>query len=145
MKIAVASDHGGLELKKELLNFLSNNLGLEVEDLGTYSTDSVDYPDFAHKVAEKVESGQVERGLLVCGSGIGMCMAANRHRGIRAVVLETDYDAKMSRLHNNANVACLGGRVISSDLARELLTIWFSTEFEGDRHIKRIEKIELKN
>lgn len=143
MKIAIAADHGGFELKESLKKYLKDTFKFEVIDLGTSSTNSVDYPDFAHKVAVKVENGEVDRGVLVCGSGIGMCMAAGKHKGVRAVVLHDEYDAEMSRKHNDANVACLGGRVTSFDDARVFLNIWFSTEFEGARHTRRVDKIEI--
>jgi ribose 5-phosphate isomerase B len=144
MKIALASDHGGYELKEELKTYIEKSSKFEVNDFGTDSEESVDYPDFAHKVANEVENGKADFGVLVCGSGIGMSMAANRHKGVRAVVLHDKYDAEMSRLHNNANVACLGGRVTPVERAKELLGIFFETAFEGDRHVRRIQKIENK-
>lgn len=144
MKIALASDHGGYELKEELKTYIENSLKFEVRDFGTDSKDPVDYPEFAHIVAGEIEGGRADFGVLVCGSGIGMCMAANRHEGVRAVVLHDKHDAQMSRLHNDANVACLGGRVTSFEKAKEFLDIFFKTAFEGDRHIRRIKKIENK-
>lgn len=143
MKIAIASDHGGFELKEKLKGYLKNSLKCDIVDLGTNSAGSVDYPDFAHKSALMVSSGEAERAVLICGSGIGMCMAANRHKNVRAAVLHDPYDAEMSRLHNDANVACLGGRVTSFKKGKKLLDIWFATSFEGGRHTRRVEKIEL--
>jgi ribose 5-phosphate isomerase B len=142
MKIAIASDHAGFELKEEVRAYLNDALGFEVVDLGTNSTESVDYPDLAHKLAATISNKEVEFAVLVCGSGIGMCMAANRHEHVRAAVLRESYDAEMSRLHNNANVACLGARVTPPETAKELLALWFKTDFEGGRHERRVNKIE---
>ena len=141
MKIAIASDHGGFMLKASLVTALQKE-GHAVEDLGTRSTESVDYPDFAHAVAKLVASGAVERGILVCGSGVGMCITANKHRGVRAVVCSETYSAKMSRQHNDANVLCLGERVVGPGLAWDIVSIWLKEAAEGDRHAKRRDKIE---
>lgn len=141
MKVAVASDHAGIELK-EFAKTLLQNMGCEVQDLGTSSEASVDYPDFAQAACRKVLSGEVERGVLVCGSGIGMTMAANRFRGIRAALCSDLYTAKFSRLHNDANVLCLAGRLIGKGLAEEILKVWMSTGFEGGRHERRLKKLD---
>lgn len=140
MRIAVGSDHAGFSLKESLKAFLTEG-GHEVVDLGTHSEERADYPDFAGAVARAVDSGEADRGVLVCGSGIGMCMGANRLKGVRAAVLCDDYDAGMSRRHNDANVACLGARKVDAERARELLDIFLSTPFEGGRHEGRVRKL----
>ncbi len=140
MKVAIASDHGGYKLKESLKELLSND-GIEVLDEGCFSTDSVDYPDYAKKVGMDVVSGKAEFGVLICTSGIGMSIAANKVRGIRAAYLFNEDGAKFSRLHNNANVMCIGAKYVSADLALKLARIFFSTEFEGGRHLRRIDKI----
>ena len=142
MKIAIASDHAGYELKEKLKNHLESLSDCEVIDLGTGSPDSVDYPDFAHALSSKISSHECEKGVLVCGSGIGMCMTANRHPDVRAVVLRVPDDATMSRLHNDANVACLGERFTPYEEARQLLDTWLNASFEGGRHSRRVTKIE---
>lgn len=140
--IAVGCDHAGYELKNELIRHLKDR-GFEVEDLGTYSTDSCDYPDYAKKVCEEVVSGRAEKGLLVCGTGIGMSMAANKVRGIRAAVLTDEFSAQATREHNDANVLCLGARVLDTERAVKLLDIFLDTPFsEGANHIRRISKLE---
>lgn len=141
MKIAIASDHAGFKLKKFLKEYLSQN-GHDVLDLGTTSEDSVDYPEFGRKVAEKVAAKEAAFGVLACGSGIGMCIVANRVRGIRAVVLNDEFDAEMSRRHNDANVACLAGRKVQFDKAKQLISIWLSTAFEGGRHERRVKGMD---
>lgn len=141
MKIAIASDHAGFELKEDIKKYLKDT-DFEVEDLGTNSAESVDYPDFAHRLASKINIGEIEKGIMICGSGIGMCMTANRYENVRAVVLHDPYDAEMSRLHNNANVACLGARMTPFEKSKELIDIWLNTEFEGGRHERRVKKIE---
>lgn len=143
MKLAIASDHAGFELKETLVHYLSSH-GCDCQDLGTSSaTTSVDYPDFASRVAKLVAEKSVDRGVLVCGSGIGMAIAANRIPGARAVVLRDSFDAEMSRRHNDANIACLGARITSAKEASRLLDIWLSTAFEGDRHIRRVQKLDI--
>jgi len=142
MKLAIGSDHAALALKNRLRDQL-REWGYEVEDLGTNSTESVDYPDFAHAVAKAVQEGRCERGVLVCGTGLGMAMTANRHRGIRAAVCGDIYSARMSRLHNDANVLCMGARVLAPEYAIELLKCWLDTPYEGTRHVRRVAKIEL--
>ena len=140
--IAVGCDHAGYELKNELIRHLKER-GFEVADLGTYSTDSCDYPDYAKKVCEEVVSGRAEKGLLVCGTGIGMSMAANKVRGIRAAVLTDEFSAQATREHNDANVLCLGARVLDTERAVKLLDIFLDTPFsEGANHIRRISKLE---
>ena len=140
--IAVGCDHAGYELKNELIRHLKDR-GFEVEDLGTYSTESCDYPDYAKKVCEEVVSGRAEKGLLVCGTGIGMSIAANKVRGIRAAVLTDEFSAQATREHNDANVLCLGARVLDTERAVKLLDIFLDTPFsEGANHIRRIGKLE---
>jgi len=138
MKIAVGSDHGGLELKNIIVTFL-NDIDVEGLDIGCNSPDSVDYPDFAGAVCAKIQAGQCERGILVCGTGIGMSIAANRNRDIRAALCHEAFTARMSREHNNANVLCLGGRVIGSEVALDIVRVWLETEFAGDRHQRRLD------
>jgi ribose 5-phosphate isomerase B len=140
MKIAIASDHAGLSLKIELVEVLQAR-GDRVEDLGTHSGDSVDYPDFASQVARAVGKGEVERGVLVCGTGIGMSIVANKHRGVRAAVCTSDFEARMARAHNDANVLCVGQRVVGPGLARSILEAFLNTAFEGGRHERRVQKI----
>ncbi len=140
MKIALGCDHGGLEHKNAIANFLKEN-GFEVTDFGIYEQVSVDYPDIAKKVCESIQKGECERGILVCGTGIGMSIAANKHKGIRAACCSEHFSAKYTRLHNNTNILCLGGRVIGVGTALELAEIFVNTEFEGGRHQKRVDKI----
>jgi len=139
---AVASDHAGIELRRVLCEAIERR-GLEVRDLGTHTTESCDYPDYAHALAAAIERGEVEQGLLVCGTGVGMSLAANRHPGVRAVVCSEVLSARMSRKHNNANVLCLGARVIGQDTALDILDTFLSTDFEGGRHTGRVAKINL--
>lgn len=141
MKIVIASDHAGFKLKEEVKSYLSTLKDVKFVDYGTFSEDSVDYPDYGFKAAGEVSNGHADRAILFCGSGIGMCMVANRLKNVRAVVLRSDYDAIMSRRHNDANVACLGGRVTSFDEAVKWIDIWFKTPFEGGRHERRVKKI----
>jgi len=138
--IAIAADHGGYDLKTLLIPEIAA-LGFEVLDLGTNSLESVDYPDFAAALARAVESGQVARGVLVCGTGIGIAIAANRHRGVRAAVCHDATTARLARQHNDANVLALGARVIGAEVARDCLRIFLATEFEGGRHSRRIAKM----
>src|SRR5690606_36440438 len=142
VRLVVAADHGGFRLKSELVDLLRKG-GHEVDDLGAHGAESTDYPDFAHAAAERVASGAAERGILVCGSGVGMAIAANRHRGIRAVVCSDVYTARMSREHNDANVLCLGERVVGPGLAWEITSTWLGVGADpGDRHVRRRAKIE---
>ena len=140
LRMGVASDHAGLELKRALLTELEKR-GIEVQDFGTDSAASCDYPDFAHALANALEAGTVSRGLLVCGTGVGMSIAANRHAGVRAVVCSEPLSAKMSRRHNDANVLCLGARVVGQDTALDILEAFLGAEFEGGRHAGRVAKI----
>ncbi len=139
MKIAIGSDHGGFGLKQALADKLSG-LGHEVLDLGADSAGSVDYPDFADLVCAHVLDGSAEYGILVCGTGIGMSMAANRYRGIRAALCTDEYSARMSREHNDANVLCLGDRVMGKGMAESIVEVWLSTSFSAGRHMRRIDK-----
>ncbi len=138
MKIAVGSDHGGFVYKQLVIDFLQN-IGQEIEDVGCYSTDSVDYPNQADKVCEKVRNGECERGILICGTGIGMSIAANRHDGIRAALCHEAFTARMSREHNNANVLCIGERVLGQEIALDVVGTWVETEFAGGRHQRRLD------
>jgi ribose 5-phosphate isomerase B len=140
--LLVASDHAGFALKEHLKGVL-DRLGIAYEDMGTASEASCDYPDFAHRVAEAVGSGKADRGLLVCGTGQGMVMAANRHRGVRAALPHDEQTARLSREHNDSNVLALGGRVLSPERAEAILKVWLETGFLGGRHAQRVAKIEL--
>ncbi len=142
MKIAFGSDHAGFEGRREAIR-VAQELGYEVIDLGCQDTTSVDYPDYAHQVASRVQTGEAELGVLVCGTGQGMAMAANRHRGVRAAVITDQITAEYARAHNDANVACFGERVIGVEAIGELLRLFLSTSFAGDRHRRRVDKIEL--
>ncbi len=138
--IAVASDHGGFELKAKLQARLEG-LGWTVLDLGVNGPESVDYPDYAHAVADALKDGRAERGLLVCGSGIGISIAANRHAHVRAALIHDAYGARMCRQHNDANVIVFGGRTTGDEVALDCLKIFLETEFEGGRHQRRIDKL----
>jgi ribose 5-phosphate isomerase B len=138
--IAIGSDHAGYELK-ETIKELLKSMGVEFKDFGTTSTESTDYPDYAHAVAQAVNSGQADRGILVCGTGIGMAITANKHQGIRAANVESIASAKLSREHNDANILALGARITPPDLAKEIVKIFLATKFEGGRHQRRVDKI----
>jgi ribose 5-phosphate isomerase B len=140
MKLAIGSDHAGLVLKRELRRALDERK-LAVEDFGTHTEDSVDYPDFAAQVARAVSLGECALGVLVCGTGIGMSIAANKYRGVRAAVCTTEFEARMARAHNDANVLCLGSRVVGAGLAKEIVEAFLDQPFEGGRHERRVEKI----
>ena len=140
MKIALASDHAGYA-EKERLKPLLGELGLEVEDLGTVSEESVDYPDYARRVAERVARGEVQQGVLVCGSGTGMAIAANKVQGVRAAVAWSEETARLARQHNDANVLALGARTTPPEEIPKIVRAWFSTAFDGGRHSGRVEKI----
>lgn len=143
MRVAIASDHGGFQLKATLVHDLQK-AGIAVEDLGPSSDASVDYPEYAHAVATGIASGKWERGILVCGTGVGMSIAANRHAGVRAVNCSDVYTAKLSRSHNDANVLCIGQRVVGSGLAWEIVDAWLKEPASMDeRHARRRAKIEL--
>jgi ribose 5-phosphate isomerase B len=140
-RIPIASDHAGYELKQHLGAALEK-LGYEVEDLGTHSPASTDYADFAHPLAEKVEHGEVKRGVLLCGTGLGMSYAANRHSGVRAAVAWSPEVARLAREHNDANILILPARFVSEDEGVEILKTWLETQFEGGRHAGRLAKID---
>lgn len=138
MKVAIGSDHGGFNMK-EAIRELVIQLGHEVEDVGCFSSESVHYPDFAKHVCQKVISAEAETGILICGTGLGMSMAANKHRRIRAALCHDHYTAAKSREHNNANVLCMGERVLGLGVAEEIIRAWFTTRFDGGRHQQRIQ------
>ena len=141
MKVAIAADHAGFEYKEKAKEYLKSK-GYEVLDFGTNSSERVDYPDFGHKAAEAIASGEAERGVFVCGSGIGISIVANRHKGVRAVDATSVEMAKLSREHNDANVLAFGERLISWDEAKKIIDVFFATPFEGGRHTGRVEKID---
>lgn len=140
MTIAIGCDHAGIELKEEIISLLKN-LNIEFIDFGTDTPESVDYPDFGEKVSKAVSTGKIEKGILICGTGIGMSIVANKFPGVRASLCNELYTAKMSRLHNNANILVLGGRIVGKDLAKEIVRTWVNTPFEGNRHSRRVDKI----
>lgn len=140
MKIAIGSDHGGLALKEAIVSFLQGR-NIEVVDFGTNSDSSVDYPDFAEKVARPVAAGEVDRGIVICGTGIGISIAANKIPGIRAALVTDLFMARMAREHNDANVLALGGRILSPAQGCELVAAWLDATFEGGRHQGRLDKI----
>ena len=141
MKIAIGADHGGYELKNVIISFLEKN-NYEYKDFGTYNSDSIDYPIIAREVANQVADGKFNRGIIICGSGLGVAITANKVKGIRAVTCHDTYSARMSIKHNNANILTMGGRIIGPDLACDIVKIWLDSEFEGGRHQKRIDMIE---
>jgi ribose 5-phosphate isomerase B len=138
--IVVGSDHGGYELK-EAVKALLLERGIAIEDEGTENGDSVDYPDFGERVARKVSSGKAEKGILACGTGIGMSIVANKFPGVRAALVADPYMAKMAKEHNNANILVLGGRVLDENEAREMVAVWLDANFAGGRHQGRLDKI----
>ncbi|OIN66837.1 ribose 5-phosphate isomerase B [Exiguobacterium sp. KRL4] len=140
MNVAIGADHGGFKLKAELTELLQE-LGMDYTDFGTYSSDSIDYPDVAIPVAEAVANGEFDRGILICGTGIGIGIAANKVKGIRAALVHDTFSAKATRQHNNSNILTMGERVIGPGLARDIAKIWLETEFEGGRHENRVCKI----
>lgn len=140
MKVAIASDHGGLHIREEIKG-LMDEMGIQYEDFGCECNASVDYPDYALPVAEKVANGEFDRGILICGTGIGMSIAANKVKGIRCALVHDVFSAKATREHNNSNMLAMGERVIGPGLAREIAQTWLTTEFEGGRHENRINKI----
>jgi ribose 5-phosphate isomerase B len=139
MNVVIGADHGGFDLKEQLIVLL-RELGHEIIDVGCYSLDSVDYPDIAGKVREKLLAGNGDRGILICGTGIGMSIAVNRSMEIRAALCHDEYTARMSREHNDANVLCLGARVTGQGVAEEIVKVWMETDFGGGRHQRRIAK-----
>lgn len=142
MEIALGSDHGGYKLKNEIISFLKEN-GYEIKDFGTYSTESCDYPDFAEKVAEAVVSKEFDFGILVCGTGIGISISANKIPGVRAALCSDTFSAHATREHNDANILALGERVVGPGLAIDIVKTFLTSEFQGERHQKRIDKISL--
>jgi len=146
-KIAIASDHAGREMKEELKGYLES-IGVEVVDMGVDDDKSVDYPDYGIPLAERVSKGEVPRGVLVCGTGIGMSILANKFKGVRAALVSDVYTARMAKEHNDANILVIGGRIVGKGLAREMLKTWLEARFEGGRHQTRLDKItelERKN
>jgi ribose 5-phosphate isomerase B len=139
-KISIASDHGGFTLKEDISLFL-NQLGFEVNDLGPSNSNSVDYPDYGISIATYISDNIDTRGIVICGTGVGMSIVVNRFPGIRGALCSDIYTAKLSREHNDSNLLVMGGRVVGVGLAREIVQVWLNTPFEGGRHIKRIEKI----
>ena len=142
MQIGLACDHGGFELKEELKAFLKS-AGFEPLDLGTFNEDSVDYPDYGMLLAEKVSRQELEKGILICGTGIGMSMVANKFPGVRAALVHDVYSSRFSREHNDSNVLVLGGRIVGKDLAKEIVRIWLNTHYDGGRHQRRLDKIAV--
>lgn len=140
MKIVIGADHAGFEEKEKVKEIL-DEMGVQYEDVGTYSTDSVDYPDYAEKVGKAIENGEAEQGILVCGSGIGVAIAANKMRGIRAAQAWNEETARLSRQHNDANVLTIGARVTPREEIPKIVKSWLETDFEGGRHERRVEKI----
>ena len=141
MKIAIASDHGGYELKEKIYKYLLDKK-YTVEDFGTNSIESCDYPIYSQKVCNAILNDGFDKGILICGTGIGMSIMANRFKGIRAACLSDKYSAQMTRKHNDSNVLCFGARVIDENLAREIVDVWLETEYEGGRHQKRLDMLD---
>lgn len=141
MKIAIGSDHGGFYAKEEIIKLLSEG-PYEVTDMGTHSTESCDYPDIAHQVGRAVAAGEYDLGILICGTGIGVSIAANKVPGVRAALCSDTYSARMAREHNDSNVLCLGARVLGMGLMGDIVKTYLESEFEGGRHARRVEKIE---
>lgn len=140
MKVAIGADHGGYPLKEEIKQLL-DSMQIEYQDFGCDSEESVDYPDFALPVAQKVAAGEFDRGILVCGTGVGMSIAANKIKGVRCALIHDLFSAKATREHNDSNVLAMGARVIGPGLAQEIVKVWLGTEFLGGRHARRIEKV----
>lgn len=141
LQIGLACDHGGFELKEELKAFLKS-IGVDPIDMGTFNEDSVDYPDFGVLVAEKISRGELEKGVLICGTGVGMSIVANKFRGVRAALANDLYSSRFSREHTDANILVIGGRIVGRELAKEIVRVWLETPFAGGRHKRRLEKIE---
>ncbi|MFQ5509179.1 MAG: ribose 5-phosphate isomerase B [Leptospirillia bacterium] len=139
--IVIASDHAGLLLRQQIIDLVQGELGLEITDMGTFTEESVDYPDFGMKVAGAVSDGTAERGILICGTGIGMSILANKFPGVRAALCHNEMTARMSREHNDANILVVGERVVHAADAMQIVRTWFATDFEGGRHQRRIDKI----
>ncbi len=141
MKITIGSDHGAVELKEEVKRVLQEFADIQVTDVGTFGTEAVDYPDIAEKVCADVVGGRADRGIVLCGTGLGISMAANKIHGIRCALCNDVFSARMSREHNDANVLAMGGRVLGFGPAGEILRVWLTSEFTGGRHARRVEKI----
>jgi ribose 5-phosphate isomerase B len=140
MKVALGSDHGGFELKEAIKKHL-NRKGIEFVDYGTFNNESVDYPDYGRITAEAIMKGDCDRGIVICGTGIGISIAANKVKGIRCALVSEEYSARMAKAHNNANMIAMGGRVVGEGIATGIVDVWLETEFEGGRHERRVEKI----
>ncbi len=139
--IAIACDHGGLDIKNAIIKSLEEK-GVEYKDFGTYTSESVDYPEYAYKAAKAVADGECEKGIICCGTGIGVCIVANKVKGVRAATVTNEFCAEMTRRHNDSNVICMGGRVIDEETAVRLADIFLTTPFDGDRHTKRVNMIK---
>jgi ribose 5-phosphate isomerase B len=142
MKVIIGSDHAGYGLKEEIRNYLSEKGGYSIKDVGAFSVEPVDYPLVGHKLARHIAEGSFSRGILICGSGIGMSIVANRYRKVRAALCHNLYTVRLSRKHNDANVLVLGGRILGTGLALEMVELFLSTDFEGGRHLRRVEEID---
>ena len=142
MKVAIASDHGGITIRKEIIS-LMEDMNIDYIDLGCECDTSVDYPDYAIPVAEKVANGEVERGILICGTGIGMSIAANKVKGVRCALVHDTFSARATREHNDTNILAMGERVIGPGLARDIAKVWLTTPFEGGRHATRVNKVKV--
>ena len=142
MRVLIGSDHAGYDLKEEIKRHLSEKGGYSVDDVGSFSKEPVDYPLIGHELAERISGESFNRGILICGSGIGMSIVANRHRGVRAALCHNLYTVKLSRKHNDANVLVLGARVLGIGLALEMVELFLGTDFEGGRHLRRVEEID---
>lgn len=138
MKIAIGSDHAGYLLKETIKEYLKGKKDIEFKDYGTFKMDSCNYPEYGYKVGQVISSGEFDLGILICGTGIGMCITANKMKGVRAALVHDKETAQLSRLHNDANVLCLGGKVVKDEDVAEIIDTWFNTSFEGGRHQKRI-------
>jgi ribose 5-phosphate isomerase B len=136
----IASDHGGLELKESIKAYLEKR-GIEIRDLGTDNGNSVDYPDFGERVGKAISTGEADKGILICGTGIGMSIVANKFQGVRAALIWDEFTARMSKEHNNANIIVLGGRMLTEEKANQMVGLWLDANFEGGRHQKRLDKI----
>jgi len=140
VKLAIGADHAGYVLKEQIKEYLKSK-DIDFKDVGTFKIESCDYPEFAYKVGQAVANGEADLGILICGTGIGMSITANKIKGIRAALVHDEQTAKLSRQHNNANVLCMGGRILSEDLAKKIVDVWLNTSFEGGRHEKRLKLI----
>jgi ribose 5-phosphate isomerase B len=143
MNISIGGDHAGFEFKKKLIPFLQGK-GYSVNDLGPFNDESCDYPDFAHPVAESVTSGATRFGILICGSGNGVCFTANKHKGVRAALCWNNETAALARQHNDANIICIPSRFVSYELAQQMIETFLAEPFEGGRHQRRVDKVDLK-